>query len=54
MGIGGIEERRMQYTHRRKTPGGWDYWRADKPNQFVREVWIGIAGRSIETHELED
>ena len=50
---GGINEQRIHFSHRRKVRNGWDYWTADNPRKFVREVWIGYAGRSISTHQVK-
>jgi|GEM_PF-5675362 len=49
---GGFNEKRFHFSHRRKVRNGWDYWTADNPRQFVREVWIGYAARSITTHQV--
>lgn len=50
---GGIEERRLQFTHRRKVPGGWDYWRDDQPAHYTREVWLSDTARITTIEQLE-
>jgi hypothetical protein len=46
------DEKRTQFSHYRKIPHGWDYWRERQPHQFQREVWTSDAARCITTHKL--
>jgi hypothetical protein len=47
------DEQRLHFSHRRKIPGGFDYWRADDPKHFERVIFLSPRARQITRETLE-